>query len=267
MRSSAGGSTRRPGGARPVPTAPVPPAAPADPDRLPRCRITSWPEIERWADRLAAAIRDADRRPGTIVALTRGGWVPARLLSDRLGVRRLLSLRVQHWGVTATRDGRARITERLSGPVRGEEVLLLDDLTDTGDSLDLARRHLAARGPGRLETATFLHMNHSRVRPSYTAEEIPADGWAWIVFPWNYWEDLRSLAARARARSDPAGGVGAVRRMLEAECGWTVPDAELRIALAPSPAGAPTPAGARGGPVSPPPARRATRAGPRTRGP
>lgn len=192
---------------------------------LPKCRRVLWPEIEAWADRLAAKVRDADRVPTTLVGLTRGGWVPARLLSDRLGVRRIVSLRAQHWGVTATRDGKAVLSEGLSGPVERESVLIVDDITDTGESLRLAVEHVKKARPSRLETAAFLHIGHSAFVPTYYAEEISRDAWVWVVFPWNYWEDLASLAERAEKAG--GGGIDRVRATLLRECGLEVPRTDL----------------------------------------
>jgi uncharacterized protein len=198
-------------------------------DDLPRCRRARWPEVERWADAVTERIRQAGGRPTAIAGLTRGGWVPARLLGDRLGVHRLLSLRVQHWGVTASRDGAARLTEGLSGPVAGEAVLVVDDITDTGESLHLASEHVHAAGPRSVETAALVHIAHSKFVPTYYGEEIPRDAWVWVVFPWNYWEDLATLAARAEALGP---GVAAVRATLRERCGLDVPARDLRRVLA-----------------------------------
>src|ERR1700688_470952 len=104
----------------------------------PKCRLTTWADAERWTETLAHLIRRSPHPPETIVALTRGGWVPARLLADRLGLKRLVAVRAQHWGVTATPSGRAELTEGLSSPVKGQQVLVVDDITDTGESLELA---------------------------------------------------------------------------------------------------------------------------------
>jgi len=191
---------------------------------LPRCRLTTWADVDRWADRLAERVRAAQAVPETIVALTRGGWVPGRLLCDRLGVHRLVSLRAQHWGVTATPDGNAKLTEGLSGPVGGQTVLVVDDITDTGESLTLAAAHIAEQHPSRLETAAFLHIGHSTFVPTYFAEEIPRDAWVWVVFPWNYWEDLASLAGRA---AEFGHGVATVRETLRTRSGLEVPLADL----------------------------------------
>ena len=195
---------------------------------LPRCRHATWTDVDRWADTLAARIRSADTVPETIVALTRGGWVPGRLLCDRLGVKRLVSLRAQHWGVTATPSGKAELTEGLSAPVAGAKVLVVDDITDTGESLALATEHVAAQRPARLESAAFLHIAHSKFVPTHFAEEIPRTAWVWVVFPWNYWEDLATLAARAAAITP---GIDAVRSTLARASGLEVPRKDLeRIA-------------------------------------
>jgi uncharacterized protein len=186
---------------------------------LPRCRRASWADVDGWADGLAQRVLAGGPPPATIVGLTRGGWVPARLLADRLGVRRLVSLRAQHWGVTATRDGAASLTEGLSGPVAGQDVLVVDDITDTGESLALAVGHVREAGAARVESATFLHIEHAKFAPTYFAEGISRDAWVWVVFPWNYWEDLESLAARAR---EFGTGVERVRTTLRERCGLDV---------------------------------------------
>jgi uncharacterized protein len=192
---------------------------------LPRCRLSTWSDVDRWADRVSAAIRERSSIPETIVGLTRGGWVPARLLADRLGVHRMVSLRAQHWGVTATPTGAAQVTEGLSGPVAGQSVLVVDDITDTGESLALAVERVEAETPMRVESATFLHIAHSKFVPTYFAEEIPREAWVWVVFPWNYWEDLVSLARRA---ADAGGrGIERVRSTLREQCGWDVPASDL----------------------------------------
>ncbi len=192
---------------------------------LPRCRAVSWSEADGWADAIERQVRAANRLPETIVGLTRGGWVPARLLADRLGVRRIVSLRAQHWGITATPTGAASLTEGLSGPVKGERVLVVDDITDTGDSLRLAVDNVRTAGASQVESAAFLHIAHSKFLPTYFGEEIPRDRWVWVVFPWNYWEDLTALARQA---ADLTPGLTAVRATLREKAGLDVSLADLK---------------------------------------
>jgi uncharacterized protein len=198
---------------------------------LPTCRLATWADLDAWTGTVAEKVRIAGRTPDVIVGLTRGGWVPARLVADRLGVKRLLTLQTAHWGVTATKNGHASLTERLSGSVDGASVLVVDDITDTGESLGLAVEHIRSQGqPTRIETATYLHITHSRVVPDYYAEEVPAERWVWVVFPWTYWEDLRVLATQALPEGkDPAG----VALVLRDRCRLAVPPADVERALRP----------------------------------
>ncbi len=196
---------------------------------FPRCRRTSWAELDAWADRLSESILRADRVPQTLIALTRGGWVPARLLADRLGLHRILAVRARHWGVTATRNGKAELADGVHESVREETVLVVDDITDTGQSLKLAVDHVRALGPSRVESATLLHIAHSEFVPDYFAEEIPRESWVWIVFPWNFWEDLRVLGGRAL---EAAGGdERGARAILAERCALDVSLEELHRAL------------------------------------
>ena len=199
---------------------------------LPRCRKATWEAVETWADRVAQHVRDAGAVPDTIVGLSRGGWVPGRLLCDRMGVHRLLSLRAQHWGVTATPSGQAELTDGLSGKVADEKVLIVDDITDTGESLTLAVEHVRARRPRRLESAALLHINHSKFVPDYFGEEIDRTAWVWVVFPWNYWEDLATLAARA---AEVAPGIEGVQATLKERSSLEVPRADLERVAAYTP--------------------------------
>jgi len=114
---------------------------------LPTCRLATWADLDAWTGALSAKVHAAGRAPQVIVGLTRGGWIPARLVADYLGVKRLLALQTAHWGATATKDGHAALTERLSGSVEGATVLLVDDITDTGESLALAADHLRTAAP------------------------------------------------------------------------------------------------------------------------
>lgn len=196
---------------------------------LPSCRLATWADLDAWCSTVAAKVHAAGRTPQVIIGLTRGGWMPARLVADHLGVKRLLALQTAHWGVTATKDGHAELTDRLSGSVEGASVLLVDDITDTGESLALAADHIRTEGrPTRLETATCLHITHSKFVPTYYAEEVPADRWVWVVFPWTYWEDLRALATKALPEGKDAAGVA---RLLRTRSHLTVPPVDIERAL------------------------------------
>jgi len=159
-------------------------------------KLVSWKEINRWCSDVSAKVIESDYRPDVIIGMARGGWVPARLLCDGLGVKNLLSLKTAHWGVTASQDSKARLIGSVGGDIEGKDVLIVDDITDTGESLKLAFEHALSLNPRNLRTATMLHINHSAFKPDYYASEIPKEGWKWFVFPWNYMEDMNAFISR-----------------------------------------------------------------------
>lgn len=171
-----------------------------------KARIVSWSDIENWCDSIRHKVMD-DFRPDTIVGIARGGLVPARILSDRMWIKDLLSIKTEHWGITATRDGSAVLKENLNGTLEGKNVLLIDDITDTGESLRIASEHVKSNRPLSMKTATMLHITRSGFVPDYYAEEVDEKGWTWFIFPWNVYEDLDNLIGRSLIRPMDTGEV------------------------------------------------------------
>ena len=158
-----------------------------------RCRILTWGEISTWTEAVANDVEDNGYKPTVVVGMTRGGWIPARLICDHLKVKKLYAVKTEHWGITASNDGKALLTQELNTSIEGENVLIVDDITDTGESLSLAITHISELEPNDIKTATLLHITHSKVEPDYYEVEVLDDDWTWFIFPWNYHEDLRTL--------------------------------------------------------------------------
>ena len=151
----------------------------------------SWSEIEEWSRDVADRVESYG--PDLIIGLTRGGWVPARMLCDNLVEKNLCSIKTEHWGITATREMSARLVQELNVDVKGKKVLVVDDITDTGMSMELALNHILTRNPEKVNSATLLHIEGARVTPDYYSVFVPKKEWAWFIFPWNVNEDLSSL--------------------------------------------------------------------------
>lgn len=191
-----------------------------------RCEVVSWAQVTRLARRLAFAIAAAGYRPDVIVAIARGGYVPARLLADYLGVTAVTGMRIVHYGPGAHRRRRARIVEPLQVAVDGQRVLVVDDVADRGDTYRLARRHIGQRKPAAIRTAALHYKVGSRFVPDFYAARLTA--WHWIDYPWARIEDIGGFIVRMRPR--PASAAVAVRR-LEREFGMHVPRASVGDAL------------------------------------
>ncbi|MFW9834099.1 MAG: phosphoribosyltransferase [Candidatus Thorarchaeota archaeon] len=156
----------------------------------PLCYVLDFDDIYNYAYQTANKIKESGWKPDAIVGIARGGWVHARIACDLLGVKNLYSVKIDHWGVTATRDGKAKLTCPLTGDVEGMQVLVVDDITDTGESLTMAVEHVKECGAAEVKSATLMHIAGSKFVPDYFGVEI---AWAWEIWPWNFYEDLTSL--------------------------------------------------------------------------
>lgn len=158
------------------------------------CILISWDEILEFSDIVAEKILNANFEPNIIVGITRGGWIPSMLLSDRLEVKDLLSVKIQHWGITAEKDKNAKIVVPIKKKLSGKKVLLVDDLTDTGESMLLAKNHVYELNAEEVKTATLIHKEQSTFQPDFYAKKI--EKWVWVILPWNIYEDLTNLISK-----------------------------------------------------------------------
>lgn len=141
---------------------------------------------KKVADKILESGYDAD----FMVGLARGGWVLSRVLCDFLGIKDLVSLKVEHWGITATPDGKAQIKYPFSIDLSGRKVLVVDDITDTGESMMVAVDYIKTLNPEDVRTATLRHIKGSKFVPDFYGDEID---WRWVIFPWNYTEDMCNI--------------------------------------------------------------------------
>jgi len=162
-----------------------------------RCEVVSWARVCRLASKLACAIRAADFHPDIVVAIARGGYVPARLLCDQLDLYNLVSLRIAHY-TGAEKSGQARMVSPLGVDVRNKNVLLVDDVSDSGDTLQLALDNLRAQGPRQLRVAVLHHKQVASLVPDFYAKRVIR--WRWITYPWAVVEDLSGFIRRMHPR-------------------------------------------------------------------
>jgi len=153
-----------------------------------RCELLSWPQFQRLARKLALAIVESGFHPDLIVAIARGGLAPARIVADYLGIMNVVSFRIEHYR-GSERAPQAIIRNPLSAEITGRRVLLIDDVSDSGETFEMALRHLRERLPtAEIRTAALHHKTASRFVPDYFAIKVVK--WRWITYPWAVIEDL-----------------------------------------------------------------------------
>ena len=152
-------------------------------DRLPHEKgfHVSWDQIHR--DSRALAWRLDGRGPDNggwkaVVAITRGGMIPAMIVSRELDIRVVDTISVKSYSHQSQTE--ARVTKSPQAELMGDGtgILVIDDLVDTGRTLELVRRlypkaHFAtvyAKPSGRPMVDTYI-------------TEVSQD--TWIFFPWD----------------------------------------------------------------------------------
>ena len=158
------------------------------------CEVMDWNLFDKLARIVAKRIIESNYQPDLIVGLARGGWVLSRVLCDYLGVKDLVSLKVEHWGITATQDGKAQIKYPFDIDLTGKDVLVVDDITDTGESMMIAVDYIKGKNPHEIRTAALRHIKSSKFTPDYYGDVID---WRWVIFPWNYTEDMCNIIPKA----------------------------------------------------------------------
>lgn len=143
-------------------------------------RNVAWHEIDQCVETTGRAIRAARFRPDCIVAILKGGIVPARLLSDFFGSIEIYPIRVKAYAGTRIL-ARIRL-ESFRYPIGGKNVLLADDIHDSGQTLQKVMRHLRRRRPRALRTATLFYKHNALHPPDFYARTVAPD--VWVVFPW-----------------------------------------------------------------------------------
>lgn len=161
-----------------------------------RCEILSWMRVVRDAKSLSKMIKDSGYNPDIVVAIGRGGYVPARIICDYLLIRDLTSIKVEHWGIAATQTEKAVIKFPLCTDIKDRSVLLVDDITDTGETLRVSRDHLKGFNPKEVRTAVLMHKTCSAIVPDYFVNKVVK--WRWVIFPWHIWEDLMGFVKRIK---------------------------------------------------------------------
>jgi hypoxanthine phosphoribosyltransferase len=173
------------------------------------CELMSWNHFDKLAKNVAKKIMKSGYNPDFMVGLARGGWVLSRVLCDYIGVKDLVSLKVEHWGITATPNGKAQIKYPFNIDLSGRNVLVVDDITDTGESMIIALDYVKSKNPLNIKTAALRHIEGGKFTPDFYGDII---SWRWVVFPWNFVEDMCNLIPKA---SENAKSLSEVKKRLK----------------------------------------------------
>tara|TARA_B100000959_G_C14838575_1_gene565042 strand:- start:106 stop:606 length:501 start_codon:yes stop_codon:yes gene_type:complete len=139
--------------------------------------VVTWAEVHRDTKLLARKLIGTDEWKG-IIAVTRGGLVPAAIIAREMDIRNIDTICIATYDEQYIGDVNMIKVPDLAVAEKGESWLMIDDLVDTGATIKAAREllpncHIAtvyAKEMGRPSVDTFVH-------------EVPQN--YWVFFPWD----------------------------------------------------------------------------------
>jgi hypothetical protein len=181
-----------------------------------------WDNIYDMLLDLAIRIKRSGFQSDLIVGVSRGGWIPGRILSDLLGNAHTANVKIEFYvGIDQTAR-KPIVTQPISEEILNKRVLVVDDVADTGESMLVALHHIGERGAGEIKTATIYHKPHSKFKPDFFSETTSR----WIIFPWERLETTQLLLGESKSRRD-----GRVKETL-GKCGMSEKTIDALLKLA-----------------------------------
>ena len=133
----------------------------------------SWEELHRNSRALAWRLLSAGHFSG-IVAVTRGGLVPAAIIARELGIRLVDTVCIASYD--EMNQGEVKVLKGIAGD--GEGLLVIDDLVDTGKTSSVVRKMLP-----KAYFATIYAKPAGKPQVDSFVTEVSQD--TWILFPWD----------------------------------------------------------------------------------
>ncbi|MEV7227230.1 phosphoribosyltransferase family protein [Polymorphospora sp. NPDC051019] len=152
--------------------------------------VLTWSGITDIVTDIARRV-SADGMPNVVIGVLRGGMVPAILLAHAMGVRTVRAIEVLHTvadGVDAAKSNRPQVSNQASlGTLTGLDVVVVDDIAGSGDTIAATVELVAGAGAGRIRSAMCV-VNAANWRhplpPEQALTYIGATVEGWVIFPW-----------------------------------------------------------------------------------
>ena len=158
--------------------------------------VPTWSQIYDMLFNIAQKIQSQNYRPDIIVGIARGGLVPARILTDLLETPQLGFMEVEFYIDIQQTLGKPILKQTLTTQVSFKKALIVDDIADTGESLNLVKTHLQQQGASQIKTATLYQKPQSTTTPDFYEKQTTN----WVVFPWEPKETLRKIIEKQQGK-------------------------------------------------------------------
>lgn len=151
-------------------------------------RIISLPEAYEIAYKISQQITDTSESYDIIIGISRGGLPPARMMCDFLNIATLTSLQIRHYKSGGEEIDDVEVTDPVDIDLKGKNLLIVDDVNDSGKTLRAAYEHVLHLKPALIKTAVLHEKKNTSFKANYTGSDLFE--WKWLIYQWAVTEDL-----------------------------------------------------------------------------
>ncbi|GBD55510.1 xanthine phosphoribosyltransferase [Gluconobacter wancherniae NBRC 103581] len=138
----------------------------------------TWDQLHRDARQLAASLMKEHGPFRGIVAITRGGLIPAAILGREMGCRLIESISVISYAEEEGSQHKPKVVKPAPAAGDGEGFLIVDDLVDSGITAKLVRELMP-----KAVFACLYAKPDGKPHTDHFVTEVAQD--TWVLFPWD----------------------------------------------------------------------------------
>ncbi|HSR89069.1 MAG TPA: phosphoribosyltransferase family protein [Candidatus Udaeobacter sp.] len=163
----------------------------------------TWQDVERDTLYIVHAMAKSNFKPDVIISLARSGLIPAAMISYCLSNKQLYVIKAD-FSKTQSKDSsqdlrsRPVLSQRIKRSLKGLKVLVVDEMTVSGETLKLVSKYLQTKNPRQVKYAVLYQQPWSQFKPDYRGRIITS----WPLFPWkelgNNFKDPRAKLVAAK---------------------------------------------------------------------
>ena len=146
----------------------------------------NYEQLEEKTEEMYEKIEKDNFIPDTILAIARGGWFPARILSDIYSSKEIdvdiVSVTTKFYTTIGKTKSRPLLLQNLNQTLFDQRILIVDDVSDSGTTLGFIRGYAEFMGAKYTKLACVFYKPQTKAKPDYYVEKVPND--TWIIFPY-----------------------------------------------------------------------------------
>lgn len=163
-------------------------------NKFPKAISLSWDDVEELLWTIHTSMRQSGYDPDVVIAVARGGLIPARLLVDYLQKKYICTFQMGHFaGDSNLTESPVLIYPLPEVDLTHKKVLVVDDISDEGGTMKAVVRYLGGK-VSAIKTAVLVSKADSCFQADYCPKIMTE--WRWVFFPWSMHEDLLAFTEK-----------------------------------------------------------------------